>query len=137
MKLRSYIIFSFASITLFFAGHRDFVRSLTLIDSPMSFQKIISGDYGGFIKIWEISDILEQVNSHLITSLKKKSYKPLEFLEYRSQYPHRNHVTCIRCNQAKIISGSRDKTIVINDFMYSYKKQLAIHQSLMSYVKRK
>ena len=120
-----------------FLGHRDFVRSLTLIDCPQSFQRIISGDYGGFIKIWEIADILEQVNPHMIKSLKKGSYKPLEFLEYRSQYPHRNHVTCLKSNQTKIISGSRDKTIVINDFMYSYKKQLAIHQSLISHVKRK
>ena len=103
-------------------GHKDFVRSLTVMTSPKAFQKIISGDFGGFVKIWEVPEILKQVNVHLLKSLKKGSYKPLEYLEYRSQLPHRNHVTCLQCDQRKIISGSRDKTIVINDYLYSYKK---------------
>ena len=96
------------------------------METPRAFQKIISGDFKGFIKIWEMADILKQVNAHLILSLKKGSYVPLEFIEYRSQYPHRGHVTCLQCNQTKIISGSRDKSIVINDYFYSYKKDTSI-----------
>ena len=101
--------------------------------SPNACQKIISGDFGGFVKIWELTEILKQVNAHLIHSLKKGSYKPLEFLEYRSQYPHRNHVTCLQCDQTKIISGSRDKSVVINDYLYSYKKDLAATKSLAAH----
>ena len=105
------------------------------MESPNAFQKIISGDFGGFIKIWELAEIIKQVNAHLLHSLKKGSYKPLEFLEYRSQYPHRNHVTCLQCDQTKIISGSRDKSIVINDYLYSYKKELAVQKCLSLHTK--
>ena len=104
------------------------MRSLTLKSTPEAFQKIISGDFGGFVKIWELTDILKQANAHMIKALQKGSYKPLEYLEYRSLYPHRSHVTCLQCDQTKIVSGSRDKSVVINDYLYSYKKEMTIHQ---------
>ena len=96
------------------------------MSTPEAFQKIISGDFGGFVKIWEMTDILKQVNLHMIKALEKGSYAPLEYLEYRSQYPHRSHVTCLQCDQTKIVSGSRDKTVVVNDYLYSYRRQEAI-----------
>ena len=100
-------------------GHRDFVRSLTLKSTPEAFQKIISGDFGGFVKVWEMENILKQVHSHMMQALKKGSYKPLEYIEYRSLCPHRGHITCVQCDQTKIVSGSRDKYVAINDFSYS------------------
>ena len=105
--------------------------------TPEAFQKIISGDFGGYVKIWEMADILKQVNSHMIKALEKGSYAPLEYLEYLSQYPHpsfrtqsdphptHSHVTCVECDQTKIVSGSRDKSVVINDYLYSYRKEQA------------
>jgi hypothetical protein len=36
---------------------------------------------------------------------------------HRSLFAHRGHVTCIHIDAFQVISGSRDKRVIMNDFL--------------------
>jgi len=63
--------------------------------------RIVSGDFGGNVHFWDIS------------------FSPTGKLcvdNHRAWECHKGHVVCIQLNACRIISGSRDKTLMINDF---------------------
>ncbi|QQP35474.1 Fbox/WD repeatcontaining protein 11like, partial [Caligus rogercresseyi] len=76
-------------------GHSDFIRSLAINDS-----RLVSGDFGGFVRVWELSDIFKEINAYLDSLLSKlrgnpraaqSDSAPLEIFSHRSFYPHRGH----------------------------------------------
>ena len=67
---------------------------------------IISGDFGGHIHTWEIEI------RHPVVQIKK----------YHSTQVHKSHVVCLQVNARRIVSGSRDKSVLVQDFWASVNK---------------
>ena len=102
--------------------------------------RIASGDWKGFLRIWTIKDLLQETEQHLLSSYRKKKSKieaqaqtaldmglkakfsseikiePMEFVEHRSTYSHRNHITMAILDAFRVITCSRDQTVLIQDF---------------------
>jgi len=63
--------------------------------------RVACGDFGGNVHFWDIS------------------FSPsgkLQVDNYRTWNCHKGHVVCLQLNACRIVSGSRDKTLMINDF---------------------
>ena len=76
-------------------GHRDLVRCIEFLPT-----RIISADFGGFVKIWQVDDIVQ-----------KGDGLETEVVAHASYLPHRGHVTCLNADQRRILSASRDKSV--------------------------
>ena len=63
---------------------------------------ITAGDFAGYLHLWEIhlNPITNQVRI--------KKYRQIE--------SHENHVVCLYISARRIVSGSRDKSILTQDF---------------------
>eukprot|EP00090_Calanus_glacialis_P021498 TRINITY_DN33157_c0_g1_i1.p1 TRINITY_DN33157_c0_g1~~TRINITY_DN33157_c0_g1_i1.p1 ORF type:complete len:162 (-),score=14.78 TRINITY_DN33157_c0_g1_i1:98-538(-) len=63
--------------------------------------RLVCGDFGGNVHFWDISFSASgkvQVDNH------------------RTWECHQGHVVCIQLNACRIISGSRDRYVIVNDF---------------------
>lgn len=74
----------------------SFCRCLSFIGN-----RIVSGDFDGLVHFWEIT--FDQDNKVGVKN-------------YRKWECHTGHVVCIQMNAYRIISGSRDKSLMLNDF---------------------
>ena len=83
---------------------------------PSSF-RIASADFTGFLRIWKIQDLLQETEKHLMSAVRKKKQRvePLDFVEHRSTYSHRHHITMVRLDAFRVITCSRDQTVLIQD----------------------
>jgi len=63
--------------------------------------RIVTGDFGGNVHFWDIS--FSATGKVCVDN-------------YRVWECHKGHVVCCQLNACRIISGSRDKTLMINDF---------------------
>lgn len=63
--------------------------------------RIVSGDFDGIVHFWEITFTPDN---------------KIELKNYRKWECHTGHVVCIQMNAYRIVSGSRDKTLMLNDF---------------------
>jgi WD40 repeat protein len=111
-------------------GHRDFVRSLDCtstrsVKGPIqrasyAYTKLIfriaSTDFGGFLRIWPVEELLSEAQQHLLKYSASKRFAPLVFLPHRSLFPHRHHITTVYIDAFRVVSGSRDRTVVLQDF---------------------
>lgn len=68
---------------------------------------IISGDFGGCLHLWEME--LSGVPARNIVRIKK----------YRNVQSHKSHIVCLQVSARRVVSGSRDKTVLIQDFWAS------------------
>ena len=68
----------------------------------------ISGDFGGHVHIWE----LEFVRPTMV-HIKK----------YHTSQIHKSHVVCMNVSARRIVSGSRDKSVLVQDFWASVTKK--------------
>ncbi|XP_023319808.1 F-box/WD repeat-containing protein 11 [Eurytemora carolleeae] len=68
--------------------------------------RIVSGDFGGNILMWDLA---------ISPSTSNRSVE-VKVLNTRKWEAHKGHVVCIQLNARRIISGSRDRTLMINDF---------------------
>lgn len=85
----------------------------------MAATRIVSGDFGGFLMVWDLeNDVFPQLERHLDMFIEhtEKPFVPLFIDNHVSHYPHRGHVTAVHVSSTKIVSGSRDKTVVITNF---------------------
>ena len=120
--------------------HRFCYYSLLFEPNIFSCFRIASGDWKGFLRIWTIKDLLQETEKHLLSSYRKKKSKieaqaqtaldvglkakfsseikiePMEFVEHRSTYSHRNHITMAILDAFRVITCSRDQTVLIQDF---------------------
>jgi hypothetical protein len=95
----------------------------------------------GFLRIWTIKDLLQETEHYLLSAYRKKKskieeqvqaaldvglkakfsseieIKPMEFVEHRSTYSHRNHITMAILDAFRVITCSRDQTVLIQDFL--------------------
>ena len=121
-------------------GHKDLVRSLAV----SSASRVVSGDFGGFLKVWDLIEVVRASTSHMENYVKEvdkyeerkkveefgkvgkptrtkigmhaPQYEPLCFIHHRSLFTHRGHVTDLIITDTAIVSGSREKNIVKQDF---------------------
>lgn len=63
--------------------------------------RIVSGDFDGIVHFWEIGYDLDN---------------KIQLKNYRKWECHTGHIVCIQLNAYRIISGSRDKSLMLNDF---------------------
>ncbi|XP_040577764.1 uncharacterized protein [Lepeophtheirus salmonis] len=105
-------------------GHRDFIRSLAVNES-----RLVSGDFGGFVRVWDMSYIFKEINEYLSGILMKirsgsnvEGRAPVEILAHRSFYPHRGHVTSLILEPTLLITGSRERSVACLDF-WNIKKE--------------
>lgn len=63
---------------------------------------IVSGDFGGNLHLWEIEW--------------KPSNGGVRIKRYHHTQIHKSHVVCLQVNVRRIVSGSRDKTVLVQDF---------------------
>ena len=64
---------------------------------------IIAGDFGGTLHHWELD-----INLARQQMVRIKSYDHCQY--------HRSHVVCLQVSARRIVSGSRDKTVFVQDF---------------------
>ncbi|TRY63041.1 hypothetical protein TCAL_00328 [Tigriopus californicus] len=95
-------------------GHKDLVRSLDI-----SHGRVVSGDFSGFLKIWDLTSIIPASTQHIkaIIDDGKPTYEPLVTLGHRSLLTHRGHVTVVKISGESLWSGSREKNVVFQCFM--------------------
>ncbi|XP_023349825.1 F-box/WD repeat-containing protein 11 isoform X2 [Eurytemora carolleeae] len=127
------------------SGHTHPVRALVLTQGY-----IVSGDYRGFIMIWDIKDVFTEITKFQIQQKKHKKQESslfrmrggrlvqdsagiAEVLQHSSLLEHDHHVTCLQANPAYLISGSRDKTIVIYSFLPDKEKRKKSRNGRTSY----
>ena len=67
-----------------------------------------SGDFGGHVHIWE----LEFVRPTMV-HIKK----------YHTSQIHKSHVVCMNVSARRIVTGSRDKSVLVQDFWASVTKK--------------
>ena len=98
-------------------GKIQFLLHIGVITYNYSF-RIASADFTGFLRIWRIQDILREVENHLLKALRKekKRIDPVDFVEHRSTYSHRHHITMIHLDAFRVITCSRDQSVLIQDF---------------------
>lgn len=80
---------------LTFTDPENFVRCVALQG-----QRIVSGDFGGEVHMWD---------------LRSKDGK-FEVANHRKWECHKGHIVCIQLSASRIVSGSRDKTLMVSDF---------------------
>ena len=85
----------------------------------MASTRIVSGDFSGFLKVWDLKHIVREANLHMKSVLRKgtEEYQPVEILEHRSLLTHKSHVTCLYVDCTGLVSGSRDKMLVWQNFL--------------------
>ena len=69
--------------------------------------KYSAGDFGGHLHMWEIEIRNSSVN------IKK----------YHHTQVHKSHVVCLQVNARRIVSGSRDKSVLVQDYWASVTKK--------------
>lgn len=72
---------------------------------------IVSGDFGGHLHVWEID------------------YKPgsaVRIKKYHHAQSHKSHVVCLQVNARRVVSGSRDKTVLVQDYWASIGSQKSL-----------
>jgi len=79
-----------------FNDHENFVRCIAF-----NGQRIVSGDFGGFLHSWDLAFC---------------PHGSVKVLNHRSWSCHKGHVVCIHMNACRIITGSRDRSVNIQDF---------------------
>ena len=67
---------------------------------------IVSGDFGGCIHLWEID-------------WRPACSQAIRIKKYHHVQSHKSHIVCLQVNARRIVSGSRDKTVLIQDFWAS------------------
>ena len=90
---------------------------LAVLDEPQhllrcigySGNTIISGDFGGCLHLWDIEV--------------KPSTGAVRIRKYHSVKSHNSHIVCLQVSARRIVSGSRDKTVLIQDFWASVGSQ--------------
>ena len=114
-------------------GHSDPVRCLHLDNS-----RVVTGDYRGFVMIWDMRDIKDEMARFRINKSKCKKAAPAdiyrlsghrvvrgsgevcEVLQHNSLLEHRGNVTALRlAGPDVLLSSSRDRTINIHTFQSS------------------
>lgn len=63
---------------------------------------LVCGDFGGHVTVWDLY-VHEET-------------KTIKVRSHRSFQSHKGHVVCVQCNARRIVSGSRDKTVLVQDF---------------------
>ncbi len=83
--------------------------------------RIASADFGGFIKIWCIEDLLKESQDNVVkfsrSNKEASRFEALDFVVHRSLFTHKNHITAVHVDAFRVVSGSRDKTVVVQDFL--------------------
>lgn len=74
---------------------QNFVRCLAFHG-----KRIVSGDFGGFVHMWDFTLLDGKVNVST----------------HREWECHKGHVVCIQLSASRIITGSRDRNVIVNDF---------------------
>ena len=111
-------------------GHTDPVRCLHLDNS-----RLVSGDYRGFVMIWDMEDIRDEMATFRRRKLKQTKKAPsdiyrlegrqvvrgggdvCEVVQHNSLLEHRGNVTAVRlAGPDVLLSSSRDRTVNIHHF---------------------
>ena len=95
-------------------------ETIALFDEPnhllrcigFSGNTIISGDFGGCLHLWEI-EVKPGGNA-----VRKRKYHYVQ--------SHKSHIVCLQVSARRIVSGSRDKTVLIQDFWASVRKKRSL-----------
>ena len=77
---------------------------------------IIAGDFGGHLHFWQIHILNPSSPEPGCVTIKK----------YHAVPSHKSHIVCLQLNARKIVSGSRDKTVLIQDFWASVGKNRSL-----------
>ena len=88
------------------------VKSGILYSEPASLVRCLAflgptlacGDFGGAIHVWELA---------FTGSMSKLD---VEVRNHNTNKAHKGHVVCLQLTPTKIVSGSRDKTVLVQDF---------------------
>jgi len=64
-------------------------------------QRIVTGDFGGFVHLWDF-----EIGAN----------GEVKILNHREWECHKGHVVCIQLTASRIVSGSRDRHVIVNDF---------------------
>jgi len=82
---------------LTFSDPENFVRCVALHG-----QRIVSGDFGGEVHLWDLKFKDKEGN--------------FEVTNHRKWECHKGHIVCIQLSASRIVTGSRDKTLMVSDF---------------------
>ena len=93
-------------------------------NETFSIFSIASADYSGFVRVWQISEILqalkiekERLDRRSCSQLKKhQQLLPELFVPHRSFYANRNALTVVRLDAFTLATGSRDKSVCLWNF---------------------
>jgi len=73
---------------------------------------IVAGDFGGYIHFWQIH----------VGNLNQPTPGCVSITKYHAVPSHKSHIVCLQLNARKLVSGSRDKTVLVQDFWASVSK---------------
>ena len=110
------------------AGHQDPVRSLDVRGGW-----VVSGDYRGFVMIWDEGEVMAWVNREARKREKSRGHmeglyclrggrlmrrnrEVPDYQQHVSFLDHRGHVTSISLGPGIAVTGSRDRTLNIHNF---------------------
>ena len=74
---------------------------------------IISGDFGGYLHQWEVE-------------ISRPEPGGVRIKKYHHMQSHKSHIVCLQVNPRRIVSGSRDKTVLVQDFWASVGQQRSL-----------
>ena len=74
---------------------------------------LCAGDFGGHVHIWEL-EFHRQFGSFATDASSMVRIK-----KYHHTQSHKSHVVCLQMNVGRIVTGSRDKTVLVQDFWAS------------------
>jgi WD40 repeat protein len=77
---------------------------------------VVSGDFGGYLHFWEIEIANPATPVPGCVKIKK----------YHAAPSHKSHIVCIQQNARRIVSGSRDKTVLVQDFWANVSKMRSL-----------
>ena len=77
---------------------------------------VVSGDFGGYLHFWEIEIANPATPVQGCVKIKK----------YHAVPSHKSHIVCIQQNARRIVSGSRDKTVLVQDFWANVSKMRSL-----------
>ena len=77
---------------------------------------VVSGDFGGYLHFWEIEIANPATPVPGCVKIKK----------YHAVPSHKSHIVCIQQNARRIVSGSRDKTVLVQDFWANVSKMRSL-----------
>jgi len=75
----------------------DFCRCIGFLGS-----RLVAGDFGGNVHLWDFVFVGEE--------------RKVKIVNHRSWECHKGHVVCVQLDACRIISGSRDRHVIVNDF---------------------